>query len=76
MSSERIEDVLKKHADELMAIPGVVGVGEGKSRGEQCIVIFVQDKQASSLGVLPDNIEGYSLTIEESGEFRAFDAST
>ncbi len=52
-------------------MPGVVGVGEGKSQGEQCIVVFVQDGEAKLLEALPDTIEGYSLTIEVSGEFRA-----
>ncbi len=72
MSNQKIEAVIREHAGELMAIPGVVGVGEGKSRGKQCIVIFVQDKKADSLRVLPDSMAGYLLTIEESGEFRAF----
>ncbi len=73
MSGKNIEEVIKEHADELMAIPGVVGVGEGKSRGKQCIVIFVLDKKADSLRVLPDSIAGYLLTIKESGEFQALD---
>jgi len=69
MVSKNIEQVIKERVDKFMAIPGVFGVGEGMSHGEQCIMVFVQDKKSDSLKVLPDNIEGYSLVIEESGEF-------
>ncbi len=71
MSGKNIEEVIREQAGELMAITGVVGVGEGKSRGRQCIVIFVLDKKAESLKALPDSIAGYLLTIKESGEFQA-----
>ena len=69
MDSKKIEQVIKGHADKFIAIPGVFGVGEGMSCGEQCIMVFVQDKNSDSLKVLPGIIEGYSIVIEESGEF-------
>lgn len=71
MAGKNIGDVIKEHAGELMAISGVVGVGAGESQGNQCIVIFVLDKEADSLRALPDSIAGYLLTITESGEFQA-----
>ncbi len=72
MSDEIIRDVIKRHTDKLMAINGVVGVGEGRHQGTPCILLFVVDKNSGQLKHLPDNIEGYLLKIEESGEFRAF----
>ncbi len=73
MTNVNIKEVLKRHTDKLMAVPGVVGVGEGKTRGKQCIRIFVIDGSSESLKLLPDNLDGYPVIIEESGEFRALD---
>ncbi len=71
MSDKHIEDVIREQAGELMAIPGVLGIGAGESQGSQCIVIFVLDKKAVSLKTLPDSLAGYLVKIEESGEFQA-----
>ena len=54
-----------------MSVSGVVGVAEGKSHGKQCIRIFVVDIKSESIKLLPDNLEGYSVNVEESGEFQA-----
>ena len=74
MTNVNIKEVLKRHSDKLMAVPGVVGVAEGKSHGKQCIRIFVIDSSSESLKRLPDNLEGYLVIIEESGKFRALDS--
>ena len=71
MSNVKIREVLKRHTDELMAVPGVVGIAEGESHGKPCIRVFVVDSHSEALKHLPENIEGYLLNIEESGEFRA-----
>jgi len=73
MADVNIKEVLKRHTDKLMAVPGVVGVGEGRTRGRQCISIFVIYSSPESLKLLPDNLEGYPVIIEESGEIRALD---
>ena len=72
MPDVKIREVLKRHTDELMAVAGVVGVAEGKSRGRPCIKVFVVDRRSELIKHLPENLEGYLLKIEESGEFRAF----
>ena len=74
MTNVNIKEVLKRHTDKLMAVPGVVGIAEGRTKGKQCIRIFVIDSSSESLKLLPDNLEGYSVIIEESGEFRALDS--
>ncbi len=74
MPRRNIQNVLKKHTDELMAVPGVVGVAEGKSRGKPCIKVFVVVKNAELLGQMPSTIDGYPIEVEESGEFRALGA--
>ena len=71
MPDVKIREVLKRHTDELMAVPGVVGVAEGESQGRPCIRVFVVDRNSELLKHLPENLKGYLLKIEESGEFRA-----
>ncbi len=71
MPRRNIQKVLQKHTDELMAVPGVVGVAEGKSQGKPCITVFVVVRNPELLGRIPNAIEGYPLKVEESGEFRA-----
>ena len=71
MPDVTIKEVLKRHTDKLMAVPGVVGIGEGESHGKPCIRVFVVDSNSEALKLLPEDIEGYLLDIEESGEFRA-----
>ena len=71
MSDGKIREVLKRHTDELMAVPGVVGIAEGLSQGRSCIKVFVVDKNSELLRQIPESIEGYLLRVEESNEFRA-----
>jgi len=71
MPRRNIREVLKRHTDELMAVPGVVGIAEGESQGMPCIKIFAVDRNSELLRQLPDTLEGYLLQVEESGEFRA-----
>jgi hypothetical protein len=71
MPRRNIKEVLKKHTDELMEVPGVVGVAEGESQGKPCISVFVLDKKSKSLRQIPGTLEGYPVRIEGSGEFRA-----
>ena len=73
MSRNKIREILRKHADQLMTVPGVVGIAEGKSKGKPCIKVFVVERNSELLRQIPDNIEGYLLQVEESGEFHALD---
>ena len=73
MPGRNIKEVLKKHATELMEIPGVAGVAEGESQGKPCIMVFVLDRNHELLRQIPSTLEGYLVQVEESGEFRALD---
>ena len=70
MSKKPIENVLKEHTGQLMALPGVVGTGQGLCAGEPCIRVFVVEKTADLLKQIPPEIEGYPVDIQETGEFR------
>jgi hypothetical protein len=65
-----IEDVLARHTEALMAIPGVVGTGQGLQDDRPCILVFVKEKTADLERAIPSRLEGYPVRIEEVGEVR------
>lgn len=71
MSEKSIQEVLKEHTDALMAIEGVVGVGQGLCNDKDCIKVFVVEKTAELEQKIPDELDGFPVEIVESGEFKA-----
>ncbi len=71
MSAKTIEEVLKEHTEELMSIPGVVGIGQGLCNDKPCIKVFVIEKTPELAQKIPNSLEGYQVIIEETGEIRA-----
>ena len=70
MPEKSISNVLKEHTASLMALPGVVGTAEGKCDGKPCIKVYVKEKSPENVKQIPAEIEGYSVTIQETGEIR------
>jgi hypothetical protein len=71
------QTVKDSHASELMAVPGVVGVGVGASNdspGQAAIVIYVDPQRLRTR--LPMQIDGVRTRIVPSGEFHALGATT
>ena len=66
-----ITEVLKRHTDSLMAIPGVVGVGRGEKDGAPTIYVMVERMSDSLRRALPDSIEGYAVELSVTGEIKA-----
>lgn len=66
-----ITDVLARHTGSLMAIPGVVGVGQGEKNGAPSVYIMVTQLTDSLRRALPDSIEGYAVEVVESGKIKA-----
>jgi hypothetical protein len=66
-----INDVLKEHTGSLMSIPGVVGTSEGKRTGKPCIKVLVIRKTPQLAKKIPSAIEGYDVTVQETGRIRA-----
>ncbi len=66
-----IEEALKKHTDELMAIPGVVGVGQGLCDRAPCIKVLVTEKTPEIERSIPESLDGYSVEITVSGRIEA-----
>jgi hypothetical protein len=49
-----------------MARPGVIGVGEGRSEGQPCLLVFVSSPPGPPAD-LPASLEGYPIVIEPTG---------
>jgi hypothetical protein len=67
-----INDVLRAHDKELLAIPGVVGVyvgllDDGKT---PCLKVMLAQKSAETERALPKTLEGYPVLSEVTGEVR------
>lgn len=71
VTSKTIEEVLKEHTEELMSLPGVVGTAQGLCDDKPCIKVYVIEKTPELAQKIPDNLEGYKVMIEETGEIRA-----
>jgi hypothetical protein len=69
MPQRDINDVLRNHDKELMAIPGVVGVYAGLLPDDQtpCLKVMVVKKTRELEKKIPKFLEGYPVVIEESG---------
>ena len=70
-----INNVLRAHDKELLAIPGVVGVyvsvlEDGKT---PCLKVMLAQKSAETEGALPKTLEGYPVVVEVTGELRPLD---
>lgn len=63
--------MLAAHSGELLARPGVVGVGEGEERGEPCLVVLVDGPLAGGAVELPVELDGYRVVARESGPLGA-----
>jgi hypothetical protein len=68
-----IETVLEAHAEELTALPGVVGAGIGSRDGQPCITVLVSSAAPVPPPRFPETLEGYPVVVHKSGPIRAVD---
>ena len=65
-----IEEVLRKHEDELMQRPGVQGVAIGVQGGRKVVKILIGHRIAGTSHTsaqYPAELEGYPVVVEEIG---------
>ena len=67
-----INDVLRAHDKELLAIPGVIGVyvavlEDGKT---PCLKVMLAQKSPETERAIPRRLEGYPVVVEVTGEIR------
>jgi hypothetical protein len=72
MPQRNINAVLRNHDQELLAIPGVVGVYVGLRSDQKtpCLRVMALKKTKELERALPKSLEGYPVEIEETGEIR------
>jgi len=66
--SRDIKSVMEAHVDDLMAIPGVVGVAIGELKdGTPCIQVLVAEKTRELRRRIPKTLEGHPVDIVVTG---------
>jgi len=70
MNRPPIDQVLQVHTGTLMAVPGVIGTGEGEHQGTPCILVFVRRRTAELERAIPSSLDGYPVRLKETGEVR------
>ncbi len=72
-----INDVLRNHDSELMAIPGVVGVYVGMMEDGKtpCLKVMAARKTPELALKVPKYLEGYPVIVEETGIIRPMPAT-
>ncbi len=66
-----INAVLADHADELLAVPGVVGVYVGLSDGHrECLKVMLARNDRKLKRSIPRTLEGYPVVTEVTGPIR------
>jgi hypothetical protein len=74
MPIDDIKNVMEAHVDELMAIPGVVGVAIGALEdGRPCIRVMLAEDTRELRDKIPSELDGYPVDIEVTGRIRALD---
>jgi len=71
IASDTIEQVVNKHTDELMSIPGVVGVGQGLCDNKPCIKVYIIENSLETDTKIPSSLDGYKVSTEVTGEIWA-----
>ncbi len=67
-----IQEVKAKHAERLLAIPGVVSVGIGKNPdGQLVIVVGLDGPRPETVEQIPKALEGHPVRVEIIGPVKA-----
>ena len=66
-----IAQVLERHTDRLMSVPGVVGTAEGECAGRPCILVLVERATPALRQAIPAELEGIPVEIRETGRIEA-----
>ena len=69
-SGKSMNEVQEEHQKRLLAIPGVVGIGQGISQGKPCFRIYVDKLTPELSAKIPKEIEGYPVVVLETGEIK------
>ena len=65
-----ISEVKDRHVQELMSIPGVVGVGIGGTAGEERLVVYLENGSPELRARIPAELEDYEVVVEVTGAIK------
>lgn len=68
-TADEARQAKKRHGDELLGRPGVVGVGTTSREGSWLVVVYVTDESAAI--DIPPSLDGVPVTTVLSGTLRA-----
>ena len=69
-SARSAEEVLHAHSDSLFTVSGVRGTGVTDWRGEEVIIVIVEDRSTAALDRIPQRLEGYRVIVLDEPEIR------
>lgn len=71
MNKPSLKEVISRHSDEIMSVPGVVGIYEGETKeGKRCIKVMAEDDTTGLSKKIPKSLEGYPVIIEVTGKIK------
>ncbi len=73
--AKTIQEVLKEHTDEWMAVPAVIGLAVGDCEGEVCIKVLVLEMSPEIARTIPSTAGGFPVQLQLTGEIRARDTT-
>ena len=66
-----VEEVMRRHEDRLLRLPGVTGVGIGQDAvGNAAIVVYLREGSAASR--LPGRLDDFDVVFEVTGDIDAY----
>lgn len=71
VADKPVAEVLQAHSRQLLSLPGVVGVGEGRCGEAPCILVLVVEKTPALEAEIGKVLQGYPVNIVASGEILA-----
>jgi hypothetical protein len=66
-----ISEILRERTGALMAVQGVVGVGQGLCDGRPCVKVYVVKKTPEVEQEIRSILDPYLFSIKESGRFQS-----
>ena len=71
-SGKSMDEIQEEQEKRLMAIPGVVGMGQGLSEGKRCFRVYVDRLTPELSEKIPTTIEGYPVVVIQTGQIKKF----
>jgi len=71
-----IDAAANELSQELLALKGIVGVGNGRCDGSECITVYLENGSADLRNKVPKQFRGFAVVTEVTGPIEALPAQT